>query len=101
MLADLRKQVLRRRKRIELGLGHLRQCVFLDRLEQHSQHIDLEEAVHDGLQLEADQARTDGNRVGGKQVASELVVALDGTGDKGFIPVIFPVPMRPDSGWQL
>ena len=51
MLADLKKQVFRRRKRIELGLGYLRQCVFLDRMEQHGLHIDLEEAAHDALQL--------------------------------------------------
>src|ERR1039458_3477032 len=60
-----------------LRLSHLRKGVFLYCMEQHCQHINLEEAANDPLQLQADRARSEGDRIGRKLVPGELVIALD------------------------
>src|SRR5215472_4561656 len=55
----------------------------MDHVEQHGQHIDLEETANHALQLQAHHARPQRSRFLGKLVAGELVVPLDWAGNKG------------------
>ena len=63
-------------------LRHLRQRVFLHRVQQQRQHVYLEEAANDALQLQAYRSRSQHNGLAGKLVAGKVVVALNGAGNE-------------------